>query len=220
MAAKNRRIGRELEMIKQFAFYFDGSACVGCKACQIACKDKYDLPVGVLWRRVIEYGGGNWVSNGDSYQPKNIFAYFLSISCMHCENPACVSVCPTKAMTKREDGAVIIDQSKCIGCRYCEWACPYGAPQFNDEKGVMTKCTSCADLRDAGEQPVCVSACTMRCLDFGELSELQAKYGNVNNIAPLPTNEITHPSLVITPHKDSQPNGSTNGSILNLEGEI
>lgn len=207
-------------MSKQFAFYFDASACVGCKACQIACKDKHDLPIGVLWRRVIEYGGGNWVPYGASYYPNNIYSYFLSVSCMHCEQPPCADVCPTKAITKREDGAVLINQDLCVGCRYCEWACPYGAPQFNEAIGVMTKCTSCTDLRDAGQPPECVSACAMRCLDFGELSELRVKYGDVNAIAPLPSGEISQPALVLTPHKHSQPSGSSNGSIFNLEGEI
>ncbi len=161
-------------MTKQMAFYFDASACNGCKACVVACKSKNQLPVGINWRRVTEYGGGSWIPDPEDpkrLQPNNIFAYSVSISCNHCENPICMESCPTAAISKRDDGVVLIDDSKCIGCRYCEWACPYGAPQFDAAAGVMTKCNFCEDLLAEGESPYCVSACVMRALDYGELSE-------------------------------------------------
>ena len=208
-------------MTKQLGFHVDQSYCVGCKACQVACKDNYDLPIGVIWRRVIEYGGGNWVNKNGIKVPSNIFGYFTPMSCLHCQNPACVNVCPTGAMYKRsEDGIVLIDADKCIGCRYCEWACPYGAPQFNEESGLMTKCTGCVDRVTAGQNPVCVDACPMRVLEFGDLAELQKKYGTVNEVEPLPRNDITNPALVLTVHKDAQPSGTGTGSIINLPEEI
>ena len=207
-------------MAKQMAFYFDASACIGCKTCQVACKDKNNLSVGVLWRRVFTYGGGNWAYQQNIPIANNVFAYSFSTACQHCENPVCRDVCPTTAITKRADGIVLIDADKCIGCRYCEWACPYGAPQFNETMGVMTKCTFCEDLLAKGENPACVDACPMRCLDYGELDELRAKYGDLNAIEPLPTAEITHPSLVITPHKHAQRSGEGTGRILNLEEEV
>ncbi len=209
-------------MAKQMAFYFNASACTGCRVCAIACKDRSSLPVGINWRHVRNYAGGGWVPDPDNRGfliPSNIFAYSTSTSCMHCQNPACVNVCPTTAMHKREDGVVLVDASKCIGCRYCEWACPYGAPQFSEEKGVMTKCDFCQDLQAQGQNPACVDACVMRALDFGELSELQAKYGSVQATAPLPDPGITHPSFVMTPHKDAQPVGSNNGEILAITEE-
>ncbi len=206
---------------KQLGFYVKSDVCVGCKACQVACKDNYDLPVGVIWRRVIEYGGGNWVERDGVQVPNHIFGYFVPMSCLHCENPACVDVCPTGAMFKRdEDGIVLIDENKCIGCRYCEWACPYGAPQFNENSGVMTKCTFCADKVSAGGEPVCVAACPMRALEFGELSELRAKHGSLNAIEPLPASQITKPSLVLEPHRDAEPSGKGTGRILSLPEEI
>ncbi|MEJ2711547.1 MAG: hypothetical protein P8074_28320 [Anaerolineales bacterium] len=107
-------------MTKQYAFYFDSSSCTGCKACQVACKDKNNLEVGVLWRRVYSVTGGDWVSTGNAWTSQ-AFAYELSISCNHCQDPLCVHVCPTTAMHKREDGIVLVDASKCIGCKYCEW---------------------------------------------------------------------------------------------------
>jgi anaerobic dimethyl sulfoxide reductase subunit B (iron-sulfur subunit) len=128
-------------------------------------------------------------------------------------------VCPAGAISKRSDGVVLIDSNKCIGCRYCEWACPYGAPQFNEEIGVMTKCTFCQDLLAAGEAPACVSSCVMRSLDFGEYDDLVAKYG-VQMVAPLAPRDITNPALVITPHKHSQHVGEGTGKLMNLPEEV
>jgi anaerobic dimethyl sulfoxide reductase subunit B len=209
-----------MKMAKQLAFYFDSSTCTDCKACQIACKDKNDLPIGILWRRVFQYGGGSWIPGEKTLIPNHVFSYSVSTACQHCEDPVCRAVCPAAAITKRADGIVLIDTTKCIGCRYCSWACPYGAPQFDQAQGVMTKCTFCSDLQDQGLNPACVDACVMRALDFGELDDLRAKYGSVNAIEPLPTADITHPSLVITPHKDAELSGQGTGRILNLPEEV
>ncbi len=209
-------------MAKQLAFHFDASACNGCKACQIACKDKNDLPLGVNWRRVAQYGGGTWLphpSRPDLVVANNIYAYSISVACMHCESPACAQACPTNALMKRADGVVLINADQCVGCRYCEWACPYGAPQFNEAKGVMTKCTFCEDLLAQGQNPACVDACPARALEYGELSELRAKYGMANAIEPLPAANITAPALVITLHRHAQASGKGTGHILN-EGEL
>jgi anaerobic dimethyl sulfoxide reductase subunit B (iron-sulfur subunit) len=207
-------------MANQKAFYFDSSACIGCKACQVACQDKNDLPAGLLWRRVFQYGGGSWSKQGQTTIPNNVFVTSLSTACQHCENPVCRDVCPASAISKRADGIVLIDADKCIGCRYCQWACPYGAPQYNDDLKVMTKCTFCSDLQDQGLNPACVDACVMRCLDFGDLADLRQKYGDLAAIEPLPTADITKPSLVITPHKNAQLSGQGTGRILNLSEEV
>ncbi len=207
-------------MAKQYAFYFDANSCNGCKACTIACKSKNDLPVGITWRRVYEYGGGSWNADANDPSlmvPNNIFAYAVSVACMHCENPLCMEVCPAAAITKTDDGIVLIDADKCIGCRYCEWACPYGAPQFDEDAGAMTKCNMCEDLVAKGEKPECVTACVMRAMDFGELDELRQKYGNENAIEPLPQAHYTNPALVITPHRHSQPSGRGTGRVLDME---
>lgn len=205
-------------MSKQMAFYFDASACIGCKACQIACKDKKDNPMGVNFRRVAEYGGGSWVPHPvhkGIMIPSNFFGYFVSYACMHCQKPICVEVCPSKAMYKRDDGIVIVDQAKCLGCRLCEQACPYGAPQFNEKIGVMTKCDMCLDLLATGQKPACVDSCPQRALDVGELSELRVKYGDLDAIEPLPEAHYTEPALVITPHPHSQYSGEGTGKIMN-----
>lgn len=207
-------------MAKQLGFYFDASGCTGCKACAIACKDRSDLPVGINFRKVYQYEGGGWVhdpQNPDLLIPNNVFVYSLSAACMHCENPICMEVCPASAISKREDGIVLIDKDLCIGCRYCEWACPYAAPQFNEEKGYMTKCDFCQDLQAKGQNPVCVDACVMRVLQFGELDELRAAHGNAASIEPLPNADLTSPALVVTPHKHAQTSGEGTGHILSVE---
>lgn len=209
-------------MAKQMAFYFNASACANCKVCQVACQDKNDLPAHLRWRRVVQYAGGSWNPSptAKGVMTQNIFSYSISLSCMHCQDPMCVEACPTTAMHKDDNGIVSIDSDKCIGCRYCEWACPYDAPHFDVERGIMTKCNMCKDLLDEGKNPACVDACVMRALEVGELEELQAKYGTVASIEPLPSAEYTKPSLVITPHKDAQQASERSGQLLNLAEEL
>ncbi len=206
-------------MANQFGFYFDASACMGCKTCQVACKDKNNLPVGMNWRRVYQYGSGSWVSQNGFMVPNNTFVYSMSIACNHCENAVCMQSCPTGAMMKGANGIVVINADQCVGCRYCEWACPYGAPQFDEAKGVMTKCNFCEDLIAQGQNPACVDACPMRAIEFGDVTELRAKYGKMDAIEPLPTASITKPSLVITPHRHAQASGKGTGKILDLVQE-
>ena len=200
----------------RYGFYLNTSGCTGCKACQIACKDKNELPVGILWRRVVEASGGEWLQSGESWIA-NTFTYFVSMACMHCENPICMEVCPTTAIYQRDDGIVLIDDKKCVGCHYCEWACPYKALQFDDGAGVMTKCNFCYDYLDEGKAPACVSACQMRVLNFGDIDQLRAKYGVVDDIYPLPDPSITEPSIVITPHRHAVKADSQAAEIGNLE---
>ena len=210
-------------MAKQLAFYFDASACGDCKACQVACQDKNNLPAAMMWRRVFQYSGGSWVTDHSItglFRASGVYSYSISTACYHCQKALCVDVCPAAAVSKRDDGVVLIDQGKCIGCRYCEWACPYGAPVFDQTRGVMTKCTFCEDLLAQGQNPACVDACVMRALDFGELEELRAKYGDVSAIAPLPGVEYTQPAVVMTPHKHAQMRGPGTGRIENLPEEV
>ncbi len=204
-------------MAKQLAFSVNIANCTGCKACQIACKDKNNLPIGVRWRRVFQYEGGEWIKQDGKMIPSNVYAYAVSSACMHCENAICMDVCPSAAISKRADGIVLIDQDKCIGCRYCSWACPYGAPQFNEDLGVMTKCNMCVDLVDKGERPACVESCPYRAMDFGPLDELRQKHGIFAAPAPLPDPSLTKPSVVYRPNRVTKSSGDTSGKLKNLE---
>ena len=190
-----------------YAFTLDASACTGCKACQEACKDKNSLPTGILWRRVIEVSGGEWLPRGSAWE-NNIFAYNLTVACNHCTHPKCAGVCPTDAYDVRPDGVVLLDASRCMGCGYCAWACPYSAPQFDLSRGVMTKCDFCADNLDAGLPPACVAACPLRVLDTCSLEDPEPIGGGqklwqmpgATHPFPLPNFSRTEPHLVIKPH--------------------
>lgn len=188
----------------QYAFSFDARFCSGCKACQAACKDKNNLPTGVLWRRVIEVSGGNWQQNGEAWN-NNVFAYNLSISCNHCAYPKCAGVCPTNAYTIREDGIVFLDSTKCVGCGYCAWACPYGAPQYDPTAGHMTKCDFCLDYLEQGLPPACVAACPLRVLRHADAESITNGIPLWNTSSdlhpyPLPNFSHTQPHLAITLH--------------------
>jgi anaerobic dimethyl sulfoxide reductase subunit B (iron-sulfur subunit) len=202
---------KTIQTMTTFAFTFDARACSGCKACQEACKDKNRLPLGVLWRQVIEVSGGKWQKTGPGKTAaweNSVFAYNLSLACNHCVHPKCAGVCPTDAYSVRPDGIVLLDSSRCMGCGYCAWACPYGAPQYNPGQGVMTKCNFCYDSLDAGLPPSCVAACPLRVLDYGAVEEMSTLRGNQNlwqlpaseHPFPLPDYSHTEPHLAIKPH--------------------
>ena len=193
-----------------YAFTFDASACSGCKACQVACKDRNNLPVGVFWRRVIEVSGGEWLKEGKegAAWTNTVFAYNLSMACNHCVHPKCAGVCPTNAYHVRSDGIVILDATLCVGCGYCNWACPYAVPQYNPALGSMSKCDFCCDALDGGEPPACVAACPLRVLDFIEVSNQDTPLSGLSLWAipgsehpfPLPVFSRTQPHLHINPH--------------------
>lgn len=204
-------------MFKRPAFHIDLGTCTGCKTCMIACKDKHDLPEGIKWRRVTEYGGGSWVPRADETFGQDIYAYYMSISCNHCEDPICVKSCPTTAMHKDAHGIVSVDHSKCVGCRYCEWACPYRAPQYNPAIGMMTKCDFCEDFLQEGKPPACVASCPARSLTFGEYDELKQRFGESGLVAPLPDPGITQPNLFVTPGRTAKASATATGKICNPE---
>lgn len=188
-------------MAKQLGFHVDAAFCGGCKTCQIACKDRASLPVGQLFRKVVEYQDGGWVKVGNTWR-ENISAYWLSISCNHCEDPACVRVCPTEAMHKRaEDGLVIVNQERCVGCQSCVWACPYDAPQYNHETGKTGKCDGCADRLAQGQRPVCVDACPYQLITMADLDQIEKEKGGTAAIRHLVAPTVTKPSLRINPAK-------------------
>ena len=152
----------------QIGFYYNQKMCSGCKTCQVACKDKNRLNVGTVLREVRSYTTGTY---------PNVNLYFYSATCNHCDTPACAEKCPVGAYEKREDGTVVQDPDKCIGCGTCIKACPYGVPREDAEKGCTRKCDGCIELREAGYLPACVEACPYRALDFGDVDELREKYG-------------------------------------------
>ncbi|HEX9089936.1 MAG TPA: DmsC/YnfH family molybdoenzyme membrane anchor subunit, partial [Anaerolineales bacterium] len=158
-------------------------------------------------RRVIEVSGGEWQPTGDAWE-NSVFAYYLSLSCNHCTHPKCAGVCPVDAFSVRPDGIVLLDGSRCMGCGYCAWACPYGAPQYDPSRGIMTKCNLCFDNLDAGIAPTCVSACPLRVLDYASAEGLMPLQGaqklwqlpGSEHPYPLPDYSRTEPRLAIKLH--------------------
>ena len=202
-------------MAKQLGFFIDASRCTGCRTCTIACKDKNGLEIGRNFRRVTEYSGGDWKTTFDGAGDAKVFAYYISVSCNQCSDPACVKACPTGAHFKRkEDGLVLIDPAKCIGCGACFKACPYGAPQFDPKAKKMTKCDTCLDRRAKGINPTCVDACPQRAIEFGDMEELMKKHPDSQiHCAPLPDPKGTQPNLLIKLPRDCKPVGDKTGTV-------
>jgi len=170
--------------VTQLALVIDLNVCVGCHACVTSCKQwntsgsagpLADLnaygadPSGTFFNRVLSFEVGEYPATQTVHFPK---------SCLHCEDPPCVPVCPTGASYKRaEDGIVLVDADKCIGCNYCAWACPYGVRELDAQRQVMTKCTLCVDrihdpaLPAAERRPACVMACPTGARLFGDVHD-------------------------------------------------
>ena len=168
----------------QLALVIDLNVCVGCHACVTSCKEwntsgaagglsdfnPYAAdPNGTFFNRVQTFEVGEFPNTQTVHFPK---------SCLHCEDPPCVPVCPTGASYKRkEDGIVLVDYDKCIGCKYCSWACPYGARELDEEQHVMKKCTLCVDriydasLPERDRKPACVLACPTNARLFGDIHD-------------------------------------------------
>lgn len=148
---------------KQYTLLIDLDKCIGCKACQVACKIENNVDYGVFWTQVQSMGPvGKFPDLDYFYFPKQ---------CQHCEDPLCVSVCPTKATYQTDDGIVLIDKDKCFGCQYCIWACPYGVRTLNPNTHMVEKCVLCAHRDyEHGELPACVISCEGNCRYFGDIN--------------------------------------------------
>lgn len=191
-------------MERQYGFLVNTARCTGCKTCEMACRDAYQLGETPSFRRVCEASGGSWAPDGAAWR-HNVFTYYVSVACNHCDDPVCQQVCPSGAMRKQEDGFVVLDSDRCIGCGSCAFACPYKAPSFSRELRVMRKCDGCRGRVAAGLDPICVEACPMRALEFGEIETLRAQWGDLCEIAPLPSGSYTRPNIVIVPHRHACP---------------
>lgn len=174
-------------MARQLGWYLEVDKCTGCETCTVACKSENNTELSLNWRWVIEQ---NW---GRYPHPRR---QFVTMACFHCEHPSCIPSCPVDAISKREkDGIVLIDQDKCIGCKLCIWACPYGAPQFTEETKKVEKCTFCVHRIEAGLEPACVTTCVGRALHFGEMSEIKMKPGTVRRIKGFADPNLTIPAI-------------------------
>jgi Fe-S-cluster-containing dehydrogenase component len=157
--------------IKQKAYLFDATRCIDCRACMVACSVENNIEMDKT--RI-------WVAGiGVKGKYPDLDRATMVYHCMHCEHPDCLSACPVGAYYKREDGPVVYNPEKCIGCRYCMNACPFGVPHFDYDKGIIEgafidKCTFCPQRIDNGQEPACVATCPTDALEYGEREELLA----------------------------------------------
>lgn len=168
----------------RYGMVIDLKRCIGCYGCQVICKAENATPPGVLWARVVKRESGKY---------PNVRRVNLPLLCMHCKEPECLKACPTGATEQREDGIVFVDNTKCVGCRYCMNACPYTARYFHAKEryyfgeqgptpyeewgyqkhptGVVSKCDFCRHRVDEGLEPACVANCMCKARTFGDLDD-------------------------------------------------
>ena len=205
---------------KRLGLVIDLDTCVGCHACAVNCKEWNTCGSYAPLPDLNPYGkdvDGVWLNRVHGFEagPKEGTdatgrTVYFPRSCLHCEEAPCVTVCPTGASFKRgEDGIVLVNEDKCIGCKLCSWACPYGAREFDTDGGVMKKCTLCIDriynenLDEIDRQPACVNACPSKARHFGDfndpasnVSQLTADRGGVELMPEMglkPTNRYLPP---------------------------
>ncbi len=206
------------EKTKKWALVIDQERCIGCWTCAVGCKEINNEPLGFWWNRVLtastsETNGETAATTADPASESidvphgtfpNVDMAYLPVACQHCGKAPCVKVCPVGASFRREDGVVLVDLDRCIGCRYCVAACPYGIRVFNwgdparepdftlgygkdyrsdgrlvftpdRPRGVVEKCTLCVERIDGGEQPFCVDVCPTGARVFGDLNDPSSK---------------------------------------------
>jgi len=172
----------------RYGMVIDLQKCVGCNSCTVACRAEQGTPAGVHFHRVVKYESGRY---------PNAKMRFLPMPCMHCQDPPCLKVCPTGATYKRDDGPILIDHARCIGCRACMLACPYDSRQFlwdirnyfagqlatpfeqvkqkGFDKGTVVKCNFCVQRLERGRLPACVETCPATARKFGDLDDPESE---------------------------------------------
>jgi Fe-S-cluster-containing dehydrogenase component len=171
----------------RYAMVIDLKKCIGCHSCTVACKVENSTRPGIFWNRVEDRELGKYPS---------VRRLFLPKPCMHCQNPPCVDVCPTGASFKREDGIVLVDSDKCIGCKACMLACPYQSRFYNEKEsvyfpghitpneqigylnhkvGTVGKCNFCVQRVAKGLEPACILSCQAKARYFGDLDDTDSQ---------------------------------------------
>jgi Fe-S-cluster-containing dehydrogenase component len=176
---------RSEQSTAKYALVIDTTRCVGCGACKEACHYRNQLPEGTSYIHILSQGEGT--------------GKFLPVQCQHCAKPPCASVCPVGATYRREDGVVLIDEKLCVGCKYCEVACPYQVRVFDKERGVVDKCWLCLDYVLDGRKPACVDACILGARHFGRQDDPNSTVAQLiasGQARPLHPEFGTHPGIL------------------------
>ncbi|RMH34535.1 MAG: 4Fe-4S dicluster domain-containing protein [Nitrospirae bacterium] len=199
--------GRRLQQGKpsslpRYGMLIDLDRCIGCQSCTVSCKTENNIPPGYF---------RTWVKSVEKGRFPHVSRHYLPRLCNHCERPPCVDVCPVLATYKRPDGAVVIDEDRCIGCGYCVQACPYDARFINPETHRADKCTFCIHRVEAGYEPACVTTCIGGARIFGDLNDPNSHIAQ--RIA-------TEPTQVLRPDFGTEPRVYYIGLDQHTEGRI
>ena len=173
---------------RTFGFFTDSSLCIGCKACEVACKEWNLLPADMLgltgrsYDNTTQLSATTWRHVSFVEQPRDTPQHafqsnwlMLSDVCKHCARAGCLEACPTGALFRTEFGTVVVQQDICNGCGYCVPACPFGVVALDNHDGKAHKCTLCYDRLKGGFEPACAKACPTNSIQFGDLEDLQAR---------------------------------------------
>jgi len=187
-------------------FVFDMNKCVGCQACVVACQIENHFVQNEPWRSVL---------SSNSFQHPQLPFFYVSLACNHCEIPLCKESCPADAYTVDQTTRTIDHHpDRCIGCRYCTWACPYDAPKFISSRGVVEKCTLCKERIIGGKKPNCANLCPTGALDFGEIEE------QVALSVPGFVDAGIHPGIKIIPLRTKRFKPESSGSLPEKETAV
>jgi formate dehydrogenase iron-sulfur subunit len=199
-----------LEAGEQYRFHFDMTRCIGCRCCEVACNEQNGNSAEVTWRRVGEIEGGSF---------PHVRRFHLSMACNHCLEPSCLEGCPTSAYTKLDNGIVKHNADSCIGCQYCTWNCPYGVPQYNPARRIVTKCHLCVDRIGGGNLPACVEACPVQAIQLEKVNVAEWREAiDAANAPGVPPADLTLSTTRITLPSDLPPDfGKTTAQKLEAE---
>ena len=176
---------------KRYAMLIDLRRCIGCQACTVSCYIENEAPLGKFRTIVSQY-------EVESVETGELAQFMLPRLCNHCDNPPCVPVCPVQATYQREDGIVVVDSDRCVGCAYCVQACPYDARFINERTQTADKCTFCAHRLEAGLLPACVESCFGGARIIGDLNDPNSQ---ISRMIEAHRDEL----MVLQPEKNTRP---------------